>query len=163
MSSVKLPVICAIILFALTSVYAADNMMSVQVKETQVRATPTFLGTILAALAYGDRVNVLEESKGWAKVEIPGGKGTGWVNISALTEKRIVLKAGAEDVDKTASSSEVALAGKGFNEEVEAKYKEDTNLDYTWVDRMEQFVFPPDELVSFLLEGGLTPAEGSVK
>jgi uncharacterized protein YgiM (DUF1202 family) len=162
MTSVKKRIVCTLILLTLLGTFAlAETVMSVQVKETQIRATPTFLGKILSTLAYGDRVKVLEEQRGWAKVEIPGGNG--WVNMSALTKKRIVLQAGAKDVESGASSSEVALAGKGFNEQVEAQYKKEKNLDYTWVDRMETFVFPPDELVSFLLEGRLTSSEGGPK
>lgn len=118
------------------------------------------MGKVLARLSYGDRVDVLEEKRGWANVVIPGSEDKGWVNLSALTTKRVVLKAGASDVDKSASSGEVALAGKGFNEEVEAKYKQDSDLDYTWVDKMEEFRYPVDNLVAFMVEGGLNPSEG---
>ena len=147
MTRLKLLVLLTVVLLAAAGLNAvAQTMKSVQVKETPVRKTPTFLGKIMAKLAYGDRVKVLKEQKSWAQVEIPGGGGAGWVNLSALTNKKVVLSAGA-DAEKSASSSEVALAGKGFNEEVEAKYKEDKDLDYTWVDKMEQFVFAPEELV----------------
>jgi uncharacterized protein YgiM (DUF1202 family) len=146
-------------LFLLGTHVTAQTMMSVQVKETKVRATPSFLGKILSTLGYGERVKVLEEKRGWSRVEIPSG--SGWVSSSALTKKRIVLQAGAKDVQTGASSSEVALAGKGFNEQVEEQYKKDSNLDYAWVDRMEEtFVFSPEELVSFLQEGNLSPSEG---
>ncbi len=139
---------------------APEKQMSVKVKETQVRSKPSFMGKVLARLSYGDRVDVLEEKRGWANVVIPGSEDKGWVNLSALTTKRVVLKAGASDVDKSASSGEVALAGKGFNEEVEAKYKQDSDLDYTWVDKMEEFRYPVDNLVAFMVEGGLNPSEG---
>ena len=163
MTSKKRNLIFIITIFVLLGMYGtAQTMMSVQVKETKVRATPSFLGKILATLVYGDRVKVLEEQKGWAKVETPSG--SGWVSGSALTNKRVVLQAGAKDVETGASSSEVALAGKGFNEQVEEQYKKDSNLDYTWVDRMETtFVFPPEELVSFLKDGGLKPSEGGAE
>ncbi len=154
-------VLAALIMCVLAGAYAAQGaQMSVTVRETQVRSAPSFMGAVLAVLAYGDRVEILEEQRGWARVAASGGKGQGWVHLSALTEKRIVLKAGAEDVDKTASGSEVALAGKGFNEQVESEYKEQKNLDYTWIDRMEQFAYPADRLAEFLAEGGLQPAEG---
>ncbi|MEW5818479.1 MAG: SH3 domain-containing protein, partial [Spirochaetota bacterium] len=91
------------------------------------------------------------------------GKGDGWVHSSALTAKQIVLKAGDKDVQQSASSSEVALAGKGFNKEVEAEYKEKNNIDYTWIDQMEKIVFPPDKLLAFLSEGGLKPVEGGAQ
>jgi SH3-like domain-containing protein len=153
-------VLAAMMVCVLYGAHAAHAaQMSVTVRETRVRAAPSFMGAVVAVLAYGDRVDVLEEQRGWARVDA-GNRGQGWVHLSALTEKRVVLEAGAEDVDRTASSSEVALAGKGFNEQVEAEYKEQKNLDYAWIDRMEQIAFPADRLSAFLTEGGLQPAEG---
>ena len=131
-------------------------MMSVQIRDGQVRATPSFLGKIVGTVSYGDRVAIREEKGAWAKVKLPERALEGWMHTSALSEKKIVLKAGASDVEQTASTEEIALAGKGFNEEVEAKYKKDKNLDYTWIDRMETFVFPPTELAAFMDEAGLS-------
>lgn len=127
--------------------------MSVTVQETQARERPSFIGRILAVLHYGDRLSVIEDQNQWARVVLPQGD-EGWVHLSALTKKRIVLKAGAEDVEQTASSEEVALAGKGFNEEVEQKYKTENDLDYTWVDKMEEIEYSADVLLSFLEGGG---------
>jgi hypothetical protein len=66
-----------------------------------------------------------------------------------------VLQAGDENVQQSASSGEVALAGKGFNEQVEAEYKQQNDLDYTMVDRMEQFTVSIDEVVLFVEQGEL--------
>jgi hypothetical protein len=50
----------------------------------------------------------------------------------------------------------VALAGKGFNKEVEAEYKKQNQaLDYAWVDRMLEYQIPQVQLVEFLQQGGL--------
>lgn len=135
---------------------AAQPQMSVKVKETQLRATPSYIGKIVAALGYGDRVTILEKQKDWARVSFPAKKAEGWVNLSALQDKAIVLKAGAETVERTASSGEVALAGKGFNSEVEAKYKQDNKLDYTWVDKMEAYRATPQQVAAFFAQGGLS-------
>ncbi len=135
--------------------------MSVKVKETQIRATPSYLGRILAVARYGDRLEVLEKQSGWAKVALPSGKGQGWVNLSALQDKRIVLKAGEAGSTSGASSGEVALAGKGFNKEVEAQYRDETQLDYTWVDRMEGWQVTPEQVAAFLKAGGLEAAGGA--
>jgi hypothetical protein len=118
------------------------------------------MGTTVASLSYGDRVNVIEESDGWARVVVPGRDVDGWVNASALTQKRIVLAAGESDVNVAASGGELALAGKGFNKEVEESYKQERGLDYTWVDRMEEDSRSAEVLVAFIVEGGLTPSEG---
>jgi len=158
---------CKNLLAALLFLAAAASLcakpMSVTVKETQARATPSFLGKVAATLVYGDRVEVLEERGGWVRVTLPGGKGSGWVHGSALTEKRIVLKAGASNVEQTASGAEVALAGKGFNKEVEAQYRQNTDLDYTWVDRMELFLVSTQQISAFLRQGELAPLLGGLQ
>jgi uncharacterized protein YgiM (DUF1202 family) len=155
----RLRIFSALFIVAAAAAFADD--MSVQVKETQVRAAPSFLSKILDRLAYGDKVKVISEQKGWARVALRSGKGEGWINLSALTRKNIVLKAGAENVSQSASSGEVALAGKGFNQEVEDKYRKDNHVDYTWVDRMAAFVVTPEQAEAFLEDGGVTPQGGA--
>jgi uncharacterized protein YgiM (DUF1202 family) len=149
----------ALALAGLATLAAAS--MSVNVKETLIRATPGYLGKILAIARYGDRLEVLEKQNGWARVALPAGKGQGWINLSALQDKRIVLKAGEAGGTSGASSGEVALAGKGFNKEVEAQYRDETQLDYTWIDRMEGWRVSPEQVSGFLQAGGLQTAGGA--
>jgi uncharacterized protein YgiM (DUF1202 family) len=149
----------ALLLVTAGAAFGAE--MSVTVKQTQVRDKPSFLGKILGTLSYGDRVTVLDQSnKAWVKVSGPDGKLQGWVSASALTTKKIELAAGSENVQQGASSGEVALAGKGFNETVEQEYKADGKLDYTWVDKMEKITVSPDQLSAFITQGGLAAPEG---
>jgi len=161
----RLAALVAGLLVCTAALATADaQVMSVTVKQTQVRATPSYMGKILGTLAYGDRVTVVDQNggpKGWVKIVGPDGKLQGWVNISSLTTKDIALKSGTGPVTQTASSSDVALAGKGFNSDVEAKYKADQNLDYTWVDRMESWQFTPQAVSAFLATGGLTEPGGA--
>jgi SH3-like domain-containing protein len=153
----------AVVLLAALAIgnLAAEKMMSVSVKETPLRATPTFLGKMVTVLRYTDRVEVLEERSGWARVSLSGKQG--WVHMSALSTKNIVLQAGDSNVQQSVSSGEVALAGKGFNEQVEAEYKQQNNLDYTVVDRMERFTVSIDEILLFVEEGALTMDEGGAR
>jgi hypothetical protein len=65
------------------------------------------------------------------------------------------MSAGSQAASQTASSGDVAAAGKGFNKEVEAQYQQDQKLDYTWVDRMEAFKVPPQQVAAFISAGGL--------
>jgi uncharacterized protein YgiM (DUF1202 family) len=153
--------VVALLFVAGLSIAQTPKQMSVTVKETQVRATPSYLGRILAVLAYGDRVDVIAEQGGWARVRLPSGEG--WVHLSALSSKRIVLQSGSQNVGTGASSSEVALAGKGFNQEVEDKYRQDNQLDYTWVDRMGAFTVSPEEVLAFLEEGDLNTEIGDAQ
>ncbi len=147
------------LLLAVTTA-SAGEMMSVQVKKGQVRAKPSFLGKVIVNLAYGDRVEVTGEEGQWMKVKTPRGK-TGWLHSSALTEDRIVLSSGSKDVETAASGEELALAGKGFNSDVEAEFKaKNKEIDFTWIDKMEKIVILPTEMKSFLKAGEVTPASG---
>ena len=159
-----LPIFLLVLLAASTTAGDAKKMMSVQVKQGEVRATPYFLGKIVATLSYGDHVEVLGSKESWFHVS-PQGKGvTGWMHTSALSEKRIVLKAGGKDAQVGASSGELALAGKGFNADVEAEFKaRNRNIDFSWIDRMQTMKVPPDRIAAFLQEGGLVPAQGGGK
>ena len=148
----------AVLLLAAGAAFGAD--MYVTVKQTQLRDKPSYLGKILGPLNYGDRVAVLDQSnKAWFKVTGPDGK-QGWVSASALISKKIELAAGSENVQQGASSGEVALAGKGFNETVEKQYKADGKLDYTWVDKMEKITVSPEQLSKFVSDGGLSTEGG---
>lgn len=137
----------------------AQKTLSVQVREGQLRSTPSFLGKIIARVVYGDRVAVVEDQGAWKKVTVKGGNLQGWIHESALTSKQIALRAGQSNVKTSATQSEIALAGKGFNEQVETAFrKENKNLNYTWINRMETFKVSPDQMRAFLAQGHLAPS-----
>lgn len=144
---------------ALTVTLLAQNptTMSVQVKNGQLRATPSYLGKLVTTLNYGDRLQVVEQQGEWSKATAPGGQ-TGWIHRSALTKKKIVMKAGETDAQSAASTEELALAGKGFNADVEADFKaKNQSIDFTWVDKMETFMETPEAMQQFLKDGGVQP------
>jgi hypothetical protein len=137
--------------------------LTVQVRDGQLRSTPSFLGKIVAKPSYGDKVDLLEDQGAWKKVALRGGV-QGWMHTSALTTKTIVPQAGKANVQTSATGGEIALAGKGFSEEVEKQYKKNNqNVDFTWVDRMEKFQVTPEEMQAFLREGNVVPREGGAQ
>ena len=149
-----------VIVLLATLAWAADGFMSVQVREGQVRQNPAFLSPVTATLAYGDRVSVLGTSDAWTQVAAPTGA-QGWMHTSALTPKEVVLEATSEDVEAAASGKELALAGKGFNKQVEDEYRaENQELDYTLVDEMETRRTSQAEIERFLSEGDVRPGGG---
>jgi len=140
---------------------ATNEILTVQVKQGQVRSTPSFLGSVTATLAYGDKVELIEDKGAWKMVTIRKIKG--WMHMSALTTKTLALQAGKEDVKTGATSSELALAGKGFNPKVEAEFKnKNKHIDYTWVDRMEARAIKPGQMQAFLKQGQVNLPEGAV-
>ena len=148
----KIRVVVVLLAFSAGVVFAAQ--MSVQVRDGKVRATPSQLGRVVATAAYGAVVEAGAPQNGWYPVTTTDGK-TGWLHESALSKKPIVMRAGTSDAATGASSDEVALAGKGFNEKVEAKMKADGKLDYTWVDRMAAFQIAAGQITAFRAQGNL--------
>jgi hypothetical protein len=145
-----------------TLAWAAAEQMSVQVKSGALRTAPSFLARITGTLAYGDRVEVLSLQNGWHQVRSAPRQVQGWIHASALTPKKIVLRAGADDVEQAASSDELALAGKGFNRTVEGEYREKhRDLDYRWVDRMERMKLTDAQIQKFLRQGDVRPEGGA--
>lgn len=146
-------------LLVLAAAAWSATQLSVQVRRGKLRARPSFLGKVVADVPYGTRVTVLEEKGAWSRVRDGAGH-SGWIHTSALTEKKLELAAGDRDAATGASGEELALAGKGFNAAVEAEFRdENPDLDFTWVDRMEQFTVTPEEALAFLREGGVKGGE----
>lgn len=152
---------CGLATLAAWAMAAGEKLMSVQVRQGELRAAPSFLAAVVRTVAYGDRLAVLEEQGPWARVSTQDRSAAGWIHASALTRKRVVLQAGQKDADLAATSDEIALAGKGFNSDVEAEFKaRNRSIDYTWVDRMEKMTVSPKEMQTFLAQGEIRPQQG---
>lgn len=151
----KAPTAIALLLAATVAVALAAQMQSVQVRSGQLRNKPAFLSKIVCNLAYGDKVSLAKKQGDWRKVSAVKNGKSGWMHVSALTEQIIVLNPTDKDVEAAASSDELALAGKGFNKQVEEQYRAQSHLDYAKVDEMEKIVVPPKYIHDFLRKGGL--------
>jgi SH3-like domain-containing protein len=159
----KITAVASIVMMAGLLPASAAKMMSVQVRNGQVRATPSFLGQVVSPVAYGDQVEIVQQQGVWMQVKTSDGK-SGWIHQSALSKKKIVMAAGDEDVKTGASGEELALAGKGFNSDVEASFKaQNKNIDFTWVDKMEKIKISAAEQREFLKEGDVKPAQGGIQ
>jgi len=147
-----------------TGTFASGREMSVEVGSGDIRSQPSGFSSVVASVKYGDRLTVVEEKGGWTKVTTADQKTTGWIATSSLTKKRIVLAAAGKDAGTGASSGEVALAGKGFTEEVEKQYKaKHANIDFSMIDKMVKSKISNSELLTFLKDGGLKIPEGGAK
>lgn len=163
MSCSKVLSIALLMVAVAATVWAALGAMSVQVKNSQLRTAPSFLGSPTASVSYGEQVQVLQEQGDWAEVSGAAGK-KGWIHQSALSQKKIVLNASGKDAEVAASGDELALAGKGFNADIEAKFRAGhRDVDFVWVDKMEAMNVTPAEMVVFLKDGGLKSRTGGAQ
>jgi len=151
---------CLALLMALLVVPPVVTMASaeslyVKVRATSLRAEPKQWASAVANLRYGDSLKVISTSGAWHSVQ--SGNKTGYVHNSALSERKIVLK--ASDAVAAGDDRDVVLAGKGFNKEVERGYAaSNRSLNYSQVDIMERRTVSDSEIASFIRAGKL---EGS--
>ncbi len=132
------------------------DSVNVQVREAIVRSSPNYLGAQVARVPYGTSLPVAQEQGNWYRIAKPAG----WIPKSAVTTKRVALDAEKKGQAHGAKRDEVALAGKGFNPQVEAKYKQqNANLvaAYAQVDRVERKTVSEAQLRAFQQAGRLTP------
>jgi hypothetical protein len=162
-------VIFSIVLAGMVSVLAygqsVGDQVIVGVRETAFRGNPSALGGVISYLAYEDALEVLEIRGDWLRCRMENGDGEGWVHSSAIVKpaRGGLFASSGSSIGSQATTEEVALAGKGFNSEVEQRYASENDLDYRNVDRIESdYVFEVDELIAFLEEGGMN-AEGAVR
>lgn len=116
-----------------------------------------FFGKSCAAqVKPGDRVKVLERTGGWARIAAPGD-GRCWLHETAWSDRAAGELAQASS---GASQRDVELAGRGFSEAEEGRYRgEHRDLDgaYQALDAfLEGGAEPaPEELEKFLADGGI--------
>jgi hypothetical protein len=145
-----LPLLVAALIAA--GVMAAETL-KVTVKTTKLRKSPKFYAPAVTTLNYGDTLQKLDQQGDWIKGLTTSGL-EGWVHGSAVEEPSFSLTA-RRTAGTGTTADEVALAGKGFNEQVEQQYRQTTDLDYTWVDRMAAMKVSEAEMEQFLKQGKL--------
>lgn len=135
--------------------FSTSEVLSIVVRESKLRATGSHWAAPRGDLKYGDTVTVVTPGENWIEVSAASGV-RGFVHSSAVTSRRVILKAGSHVLDANVGSTDVVLAGKGFNEDVEDLYKtQEASLDFAFIDRWEK-QRPSDEVLkNFMTEGGL--------
>ena len=126
----------------------------VSAKSATLKSSTWFFAGTRGTLDMGAQVTVLQINGNWAEVQSAANTSlSGWTQVSNLSARQIVSSGTG------ASASEIALAGKGFNQEVENAYKAKGELNYADVDRTEAIKVSQDELYTFVTEGRLFTGE----
>lgn len=158
--SKKITILLFAICFLSLNLWAKEgDKMYVNVKETVLKSGTGFFASEIGSIPYGTKVEILEEKGKWVKVEDMGDTSiNGWVPLSSLTKKKIILNEGLFSVD--ASADEIALAGKGFSAEIEELYSGSSMSSlFSLVDQIESKSVEKETLLEFILEGDLLGAE----
>ncbi|GHS87488.1 hypothetical protein FACS189487_03750 [Campylobacterota bacterium] len=143
------------LVFLLTTAVCADSLAGktayISVKTAAVKSSSGFFAKSVGELGYGEAVKVTADDGKWAEVRTSGKKPlAGFLPIAALTTKRIVASSAA-----STSAGELALAGKGFNADVERAYQTESKLDFKPIDEMEKTTIEAKTLQSFIGDGRL--------
>ena len=142
------------LLFLIVVLLVAETLV-VKVQSTSLRSSPKFYASAVQALKAGDKVEKISTQDGWIQVKTAGGT-VGWVHSSALLVPKFNLMASKQGLQTQASSGEIALAGKGFNKQVEESYRaKNKGLSFAWVDKMLQLKIPAAQVAEFLKKGRL--------
>ncbi len=144
----------------MASTSLAAETLYVQVRSGLIKNKPTYLGVVIASLPYGDSVRLDAKQGDWRKITSLKKKKTGWMHVSGLTEKRIVLRPTNNDI-QAAHESNLLLSGAGASKEIEKQYQERTELNYSTVNQMENTPVSAEDVSAFIRSGKL--GNGGVK
>ena len=126
----------------------------VSIKSATVKSSTWFFASTKGTLTMGAQVTVLQVNGNWAEIRsVANSALSGWTSINNLSARQIVAS-GAN-----VSGDDIAMAGKGFNQEIEDAYKSDGNLDYSGVDKTEAIKVTQEELYQFVVDGHLVTGE----
>jgi hypothetical protein len=134
---------------------AFAESVEVMTRENSIRKDCAFFSPVVVSVRSGDSLQVLGRKGDWLRVSFRGKRGC--IHKSAVEQKKVGLSGllGGLTTGET-TEDEVSLAGKGFNPQVEASYKkQNPELRFRTVDRIEGFGASDKELKGFMEEGGL--------
>ncbi|MDR2965370.1 MAG: hypothetical protein LBU88_06310 [Treponema sp.] len=134
----------------------AGGTMYVATRTADLKSGTGLLSSSTGTLNYGARVTVIRADGRFVEVRCAENSSlTGWIATANLSPRPVVSGDTA-----TVSARETAMAGKGFNQEVETTYREQNrSLNYADVDRVEGISVTEEELRRFLEEGRLKMGE----
>jgi len=149
----KILVVFCLVLFVtgIGAAQAIGGTLYVAVKTVTLKANTGSFSTNKGTLSYGDKVTVIKVDGKFTEVKSAKNPAlTGWTATSNLSVKQVVA-----GTSSTASAKEVALAGKGFSQQVENTLKNQKNLNYSDVDKTEAIIVRERDVKRFLEEGKL--------
>lgn len=149
----KLPIIALFMIIVASTSLRAETV-TVITKQNAIRTSCRFFSPVNTTVRYNDVLEVVSKEGDWFQVGFKGVKGC--IHKSAVQKKSLSLAKLTGSQGKGTSGEEVALAGKGFNPQVEAAYKtKNPGLNFAAVNRVENYGVSDSELMQFIQKGKL--------
>lgn len=133
----------------LISAVAFAETYYVSVKNSNLKAKPAGSAKNLVSVQYGDAVTWIKADGSWTLVK--KGNVEGWISSKAITKRKVVSGSKV-----STDAKEIALAGKGFGEGIDAEGK---GGNYEAVNSVERNSVTNSANESFKEKGGLKVAE----
>lgn len=150
----KIPIVIGLFIILCPLLLRAETA-SVITKENAIREYCKFFAPVKARIRYLDTLEILSSEGDWFRVKFKAVEGC--IHRGAI-EKKVVTGSGLPFSRKSPglSESEAALAGKGFNPQVESSFKQKhPEMKYHLVDTIEKFTMSDRDLSQFMTTGGL--------
>jgi hypothetical protein len=147
--------IAAAMIVVICPVFLLAETVTVITKENAIREYCKFFAPVKAQVRYNDTLEIISVEGDWYKVQF--GPSAGCIHKTAV-DKRTGSASGSFFSRKGSgvTENEAALAGKGFNPQVESSYKQKhPEMKYHLVDNIERFLVSDREIEQFVVQGGL--------
>jgi replication initiation and membrane attachment protein DnaB len=141
-----------VMIIATASIHA--ETVTVITKQGAIRESCRYFSPVKVTAHHNDVLEVISKEGEWYKVEFKGIQGC--INKSEVEKKSISFSNIAGSEKQSTSNEEVALAGKGFNPQIEEAYKkENPNLNFGAVNKIENYKVSESKLIKFIQSGKL--------
>lgn len=142
-------IITVFLMLTFSAICFAEKKVYVKTKNADLLKKKTTLAGVTTKVSYGAELIVMEESDGWFYVQLSGKKNIkGWIKETKTTSRKLSTRT-------SANAKEIALAGKGFNAEIENLYANSGNGNYDAVDEIEKTEVKSDKINTFIEKGML--------
>ncbi|NWF56561.1 MAG: SH3 domain-containing protein [Syntrophaceae bacterium] len=144
--------------------FVASVAMAATVKvitqEAMIRKDKRFFAPPLVRAPFGAALEQLGKEGDWFRVNYQGKEG--WIHKSAIQEQKFQIASLAGGQAEEASRDEVALAGKGFNPEVEKAFRDkNPKMRYDLVNQVQAYKVDEQRLQAFIQAGNLREPGGA--
>ncbi len=144
----------------LISSVAAAATVKVITQEAMIRKDKRFFAPALVRAPFGAALQELGREGDWFRVNYQGKEG--WIHKSAIQEQKFQLSSLAGGQAEEASRDEIALAGKGFNPEVEKAFRDkNPKMRYDLVNQVQAYRVEEQKLQAFIRAGNLREPGGA--
>ena len=119
-----------------------------------MKIAPNYLSSTVGTLGYGAEVQVVGEEGNWYRIASPSG----YIPQNTVGRSAASVDSSQRYAAKGVTHDETALAGKGFNPQVEGQYKQSSQslaAAYRQVDSVERIKVSNATLKNFIAQGKL--------